>query len=365
MNNQLLQLIIIQFKEFLRAPGIIFWGILFPVLMAWGLGIAFTKKPSTIRNLAIVGELKEDGHVEKFTEKNDVRKLQNEQSGFEYTIKNDKLGNTTFRFISTNWDSAVVMLKRGSITMILKEVNDSVQYHFDPFNPEGQLIHTQLTRLFSEKEPLENTGSIKPMTLKGTRYIDFLIPGLIAMGVMMSCMWGISYSMVEKRSKKLLRRMVATPMKRSNFLLSMFVARLGLNITESTILYIFAYFYFGSIIQGSLPALLLIYIAGNFVFSGIAILVSSRTSKTEIGNGLINVVVTPMMILSGIFFSYHNFPDWAKPFIEKLPLTMLADGIRGVFNEGLGFEAVAGDVFILFATGFISFVVGLKIYKWY
>ncbi len=203
------------------------------------------------------------------------------------------------------------------------------------------------------------------MTVTGTRYIDFLVPGLISLGVMMSCMWGISYGIIEKRSKKLLRRLVATPMKKSHFLMALITVRITLNFLESVILLLFSLLVFRISVQGSITALILLYLAGNISFSGIAIFVSSHTSNTEVGNGLINFVVTPMMVLSGIFFSYQNFPEWSLPVIKNLPLTMLTDGIRSVFNEGAGYNEVALPILILTLTGIVFFTAGLKIFKWH
>ena len=159
--------------------------------------------------------------------------------------------------------------------------------------------------------------------------------------------------------------MIATPMRKSYFLLALIGVRIALNFTESALLFIFAWLVFDITIQGNLVALLSIFIAGNISFAGIAIFVSSHTANTEVGNGLINVVVLPMMVLSGIFFSYHNFPDWAIPYIQKFPLTMLADGIRSIFIEGAGFIEVAFPSSLLLIIGVFFFSVGLKIFKWY
>ena len=185
------------------------------------------------------------------------------------------------------------------------------------------------------------------------------------MGIMMSVMWGISYGMIERRKLKLLRRMVATPMNKAYFLASIILARIIINALEAGVLFAFAYFYFDIVIQGSWLAFILLFASGNMAFAGIAILSSSRTSNTEIGNGVINAVVTPMMILSGIFFSYRNFPDWSVQIIQYLPLTMLTDGIRSVFNEGAGIMFVMPAVGLLSAIGIIAFSIGLKIFKWY
>jgi len=138
-----------------------------------------------------------------------------------------------------------------------------------------------------------------------------------------------------------------------------------MNFIEAITIIIFAILAFNMSIQGSIPAMILLFLAGNIAFSGIAVFVSSHTSNTEIGNGLINFIVMPMMVLSGIFFSYYNFPDWSIPVIQKLPLTMLTDGIRSIFNEGAGYVEVVLPVIVLSTTGVIFFAIGLKIFKWH
>ena len=230
----------------------------------------------------------------------------------------------------------------------------------------------QLSGLFSDSEIITlpqnlklTKASIEPMEMQGTRYVDFLVPGLLGMTVMMAIMWGLSYTIIERRKGMMLRRMMATPIRKYNILIAHMTARLSMNILEGIILMLFAIFYFDMKIQGSWTALFLVFLAGNIAFTGIAILASSRTSKTEIGNAMVNLVTMPMMILSGIFFSYQNFPEWTIPFIEKLPLTMMADSFREIINEGAGIKDVIQNVFTLGIGGIVTFMVGLKLFKWY
>ena len=102
-----------------------------------------------------------------------------------------------------DWQKAMILLKRGNLTMIIDEKNGQINYHFDPLNPDAQLIYLKLSNLFQNPSVLQQNSntSIKPLTVTGTRYVDFLVPGLIAMGVMMSIMWGISYEIIDNRSK--------------------------------------------------------------------------------------------------------------------------------------------------------------------
>jgi ABC-2 type transport system permease protein len=373
--NQLGRLTSAEFMEKIREPGVLFWGIIFPILMSLGLGIAFTKKADVLRKVAIVtpsgkNSIEGDtGMIYGFLNSKCEKNSTNEKDTYKwkYIIKDEKLGNSIFLFYELNWDEAMKLLKRGTVNVLLLEKEDIAEYHFDPMNPDAQLTWLKLKSIFGagEANTIKSDAEIKPLTVTGTRYIDFLVPGLITMGVMMSCMWGISYGIIEKRSKKLLRRLVATPMKKSHFLIALITVRIIMNFIESLVLFVFALFAFKMKIQGDITALLIIFIAGNIAFAGIAVFVSSNTSNTEVGNGLINFVVFPMMVLSGIFFSYQNFPDWSLPVISKLPLTMLTDGIRSIFNEGAGYHEVAFPILILTLTGVIFFSAGLKIFKWH
>jgi len=371
--KQLWQLILALSRELTREPGVLFWGILFPILMALGLGLAFTRKADVTRKVAVIrptdNSLNTASDIYRFLEIKCSKRVTGEKDTFKwkYELKDDKLGNTIFLFYELDWSEAMVMLKRGTVNLILKCNNGETEYHFDPVNSDAELTYLKLRGLIGTKEtvPSEKISEIRPLTIIGTRYIDFLVPGLITLGVMMSSMWGISYGLIEKRSKKLLRRLVATPMKKSHFLIALITVRVTMNLFEALVLLLFALIAFNMTIQGSITALLLLFIAGNIAFAGIAVFVSSHTSNTEVGNGLINAVVTPMMVLSGIFFSYQNFPDWSINVIRVLPLTMLTDGIRSIFNEGAGFNEVAIPVLILSATGILFFGAGLKIFKWY
>ena len=367
-NHQLYRLIVAHFAEIIREPSVIFWGVVFPILMAWGLGIAFTQKGGVQAKIAVVRQTDGSGLIPE-TKLISWLTANSQKKDSVYTIilKNGKLGDASLSFFETSSSNALALLKKGKVSVIIDDKVSGSSYRFDPANAEAKAAY-HLAADLEAHGPLfytENQSQIEPLTLSGTRYIDFLIPGLLAMGIMMACSWGISYTIIDRRSKKLLRRMVATPMKKSNLLFALITARFTMNLAEALLLFIFAWLYFGVRIQGSLSALIVLFIAANIAFSGIAILISSRTANTEVGNGMINAIVTPMMVVSGVFFSYHNFPDWAIPAIQYLPLTMITDTFRSIFNEGAGFMDVWRDALVLTTIGTISFIIGLKVFKWY
>ncbi|MFW6081217.1 MAG: ABC transporter permease [Desulfosalsimonas sp.] len=370
---QLCHLTAAHFKEVIREPAVIFWGIIFPMLISLGLGMAFTREGTIEHHVGVIAEKSsletQDTEIRDFLGRHaeKISAGQNTTGDYRLKVENQQIGDTSFVFSLTDWDTAMVLLKRGRINLIVKEAEEGISYHFDPGNPEAELAYLNLSRLMGGQPVQEPriAGDIEPLTVTGSRYIDFLVPGLIAMGAMMSCMWGISYGMIDKRSKKLLRRMVATPMRKSHFLLALIFVRISMNIIEALLLFFFAWMVFGISVQGSVFALAAIFLSGNIAFGGLAIFVSSRTANTEVGNGLINAVVLPMTVLSGIFFSYYNFPEASVPFIQKLPLTLLTDGIRSIFTEGAGFAETGISSAILLAFGVFFFSAGLRVFRWH
>src|SRR4030042_2047082 len=373
--KQLWYLTLSYFREIIREPGVLVWGVIFPLLMSLGPGLALTKKADVPRKVAVIKPdvtvLADTSAIFNFlNNKCEINTYPGEGEddfNWRFEIRDEKLGNTEFLFYEPEVDDAMVLLKRGTVNLILFNNNGNTEYHFDPVNSEAELTYMKLSPVIGSGRIISqvDTDEIKPLTVPGTRYVDFLIPGIITLGVMMSTMWGISYGIIEKRSKKLLRRLVATPMKKSYFLIALMTIRVGMNFIEALIIVVFALLAFNMTIQGSIPAMIILFLAGNVAFAGIAVLVSSHTSNTEVGNGLINFIVTPMMVLSGIFFSYTNFPDWSISVIQKLPLTMLTDAMRSIFNEGAGFAEITLPAIILAATGVIFFAAGLKIFKWH
>jgi ABC-type multidrug transport system permease subunit len=344
MSSPKMELLKVHFRSFWREPEVIFWAVLFPIIMAWILGIAFSGKPEIRKTVYVVGQVPQDTITER------IFKV----GGLDSPIYID--------FKQSTEQEALLAMKRGEINLYLETRHGRFLYHYDPVNPDAVNTHLLVERLLS---PNPVTAEIVPVTTTGNRYIDFLIPGLIALGIMNSCLWGISYNLIEFRMKKLLRRMLATPMKKGDFLLSHFLFRVTICSIETILLLLFAILFFKVQIQGSWLAFIILFISGVVCFSGIAILIASKTQNTQVGNGLINAVILPMTILSGIFFSYHNFPDWAQYFIHYLPLTVLADHIRAVFNEGAGMESLFLPTGILCGTGIACYAIGIRIFKWY
>ncbi|MDI7203003.1 ABC transporter permease [Leptospira santarosai] len=356
--KQVFQLVNIQLKGFYREPGILFWAFVFPIAMAGVLGIAFKNRGSEEVKIAV---LENSYQLEELQKVLNSARDQNKKSKKEISDSGE-LPSLKFLVLSKN--EAIRDLKRGKLNVIVERTQDrKIRFFFDTDNPNGQrdylLILAKIRSSYADFEL-----QVDRLDSKGMRYVDYLIPGMLAMGVMNSCLWGIGWNLIEMRMKKLLRRMSATPMSRLSFLLSFFFTRLIVTTIESAILLVFTLLTFENALEGSLGAITTIFISGNFAFSCIGIFVGSRAANSQVGNGLINAVTFPMMILSGIFFSYQNFPEVVLPIIKNLPLTLMADSLRTVFIEGADFSSVLPAVVSLFIYGIVFLFIGNKIFRW-
>lgn len=341
MLKMIYQLVTIEFKDYFRNPAILFWSVGFPLILATVLGFAFTKKETVEKKIAYISE---------------TNSIPNELKN----LKEDKDTFTKFIFLQMSLTEAKSALKKGKISLYIEKKNNEYIYSFDPNNQEAQINFLTLEKKISKAK----NSKTEILKSKGERYIDFLIPGLLAFGIMNSCMWGTGWSLMDMRMKKLLKRMISTPLPKWLFLISHFISRGTLSLVEFVLLILFGKFIFNVEISGNLFTLFLVFLSGNFAFSGIAIFASSRANNNSVANGVINAFTFPMMLVSGVFFSYHNFPDFAVKIIQYLPLTLLSDSIRFVYLEFGNFNSLFPSIIILNLTGLLFFYIGLKIYKW-
>jgi ABC-2 type transport system permease protein len=336
-------LLVARLKELKREPEVIFWVFVFPLLLALGLGIAFRNKPADASPVAIVDGPQAQHVLAMLAKSSAVRPVVVEQ---EAALRNFRVGK---------YD-----------VVIQPDGNGGVQYRYDPARPESVLARTVVDDIVQEAAgrksvlPTSAVVSSEP----GSRYIDFLIPGLLGMNIMNAAMWGIGFALVEMRQRKLLKRFVATPMRRSDFLMALTSSRLMMTIVEVGLLLGFGVLVFHMRVLGSWWTILLIGILGGLSFGGLGLLTASRAQKIESVSGLINLAMMPMWIFSGVFFSYERFPESVKPFIRALPLTALNDGLRATILQGEPLSAQLGRLAVLLVWGGVSFILALKWFRW-
>jgi len=337
------QMVLARLREFYREPEALFWVYGFPVILAVGLGIAFSNRPPEAPRVDVIGG-SPGINVEELAE-------QLRQAGLVLEIHDE--AECRHRYVT------------GKTALFIAWDGKNLHFGIDPTRFESVSARYQVEAIVRKwKSPDSIAVDERPETAPGNRYIDFLMPGLIGMNLMGGGMWGIGFVMVEMRVRKLLKRLLATPMHRSDLLLAILTSRMVMLFPEMLSLGLVAYLGFGVPMRGSILALLVLLIVGAFAFSGMGLLAASRTDKSETVVGLINLVMLPMWLLSGVFFSSKKFPDAAQPFIQALPLTQLNDGLREVMLEGKSLTDVAWRVGILAAYAVVSFALGVLYFKW-
>ena len=353
--------------ELKREPEVVFWVFIFPLLLAAGLGIAFRNKPADITSVVVI-----DGPGAQKT----LAMLQTSNKGSDKSSDNgsdkgssDKRSpaHSTVRATVLDRDAALKAFHFGKFDLAIESNPDgSYTYYYDPARPESVLsraeIDAQLQSAAGRKDALAT--SAQSSSEPGSRYIDFLIPGLLGMNLMNSGMWGVGFALVEMRQRKLLKRFVATPMRRSDFLLALTSSRLVLMVIEVGLLLSFGVLVFQMPMQGSILAVLLLGSLGAVAFGGVGLLTACRAQKIETVSGLINVVMMPMWIFSGVFFSYQRFPAITHPFIKALPLTALNDALRATILEGASLGSQSGRLLVLAVWGGVSFILALRWFRW-
>jgi ABC-2 type transport system permease protein len=340
-DSSLTQLTLWRFREFVREPEALFWVFAFPVLLALALGIAFKNRAPEIVRVAV-----EAG------------------PGAEaLTRALDASPRVEARMLDSV--DAHNRLRTGRVALVVVP-GDSVAFVYDPTRSESGFARLLVDDVL---EDASGRTSVRPVrdvavTEHGARYIDFLIPGLLGLNIMGTGMWGLGFGVVRTRTQKLLKRFLASPMRRSEFLFGQVLARLVFLVPETTAVLLFGYLAFGVPVRGSLLEVGVIVVLGAMAFAGLGLLVASRARTIEGVSGLMNVVMVPMWIGSGVFFAYSHFPEAVQPFLKALPLTALTDALRGVMLDGAGLLALAAPIGIMVLWALGSFGLALAIFRW-
>jgi ABC-2 type transport system permease protein len=338
-SHPLVQLTVVRFLETLREPEALFWIFAFPILLAGGLGIAFRNRPAEVLKIATTNPV------------------------LAQSLQGEKL--LAVELLDSN--AAEEALRTGKIALLaVPNANGSVVYSYDDTNPEGRTA-----RMLTDRAVQQSAGRADPIRTSdyflrepGSRYIDFLIPGLLGMNLMGSAIWGMGFTVVDARRKKLLKRLVATPMPKQYFLLSYVLSRILMLVAEVGIVLGFGALIFHVPVRGSLLSLAVVCLLGSLTFSALGLLLASRAKTIEAASGLMNAVMLPMWIASGVFFSAQRFPDVVQPIIKSLPLTAAIDALRANMLQGASLVQLTPQLAVLGAWLAVCFILALKLFRW-
>jgi ABC-type multidrug transport system permease subunit len=341
IRSPLVELTLARIRELTREPEAIFWVFVFPILLTAILGLAFRSRPPEALPVAVVEGAQARPRLATLSAQPELKPA----------------------LMSAG--DAQQALARGRVVLVVS-ADDPPTYGYDPTQPESRAARLAVDAALQKAAGRADafTPGRAEVTEPGARYVDFLVPGLLGMNVMGTGMWGIGFSLVVARNGNLLKRLVASPARRSHLLGAQLGARLLFLIPEAGALLLFAYYALDVPLRGSVLLLAGVSLLGALAFSGLGLLTAARPKTIEGVSGLMNVVMVPMWIFSGIFFSTERFPAAAQPFVQALPLTALNDALRAVMLEGAGLARLTPELVLLFAWGAVSFVIALKIFRW-
>jgi len=358
--HPLWQLVLTRVREFYREPEAVFWVYGFPILMVVLLGIAFRNKPVekiSVDIVQAVGAEQVAAALRNAAAPESEHEAAKAQPRFESRIDPEEICRQRLRTGKTDLIVAVGPSARGK---------PHYDYIFDPARPESALARDAVDDALQRAAGRPDAATVQNTLLNepGARYIDFLVPGLLGMSLMGGGLWGVGYVTVDMRIRKLLKRFLATPMKRRDFLAGIMISRLLFMVPEVLVLLVFARVAFGVEVHGSLLAVVVLILLGAAMFAGIGLLVASRARTLETVSGLMNLVMLPMWMMSGIFFSSDRFPAVAQPLVKALPLTPLIDALRAVMQEGTPLTSMPGTMVVLIAWTIVTFALALRWFRW-
>ena len=337
-QSSLYQLTMVRFRLFWREPEAIFWIFGFPILMAVGLGMAFRNRPPDVLPVGATA----------------VQLTQ--------ALAADKGLTASTRNVADGTQA----LATGRILLLAIQQPAGVAYKYDETNPDARIARMVADRAIQtaagRREAVHAENQLVHET--GSRYIDFVVPGLLGMNLMGSAIWGMGFSIVDSRQKKLLKRLVASPMPRWQYLASYLLSRLAMLVIEVVGFLGFARLIFGVPFRGSIWQLGFLCVLTSLAFSALGLLVASRARTMEAASGLMNLVMLPMWVLSGVFFSATRFPAVMQPVVRALPLTAAIDAMRGNMLQGMNLGQLAPQMGILLAWLVVPFAVSLRIFRW-
>jgi ABC-type polysaccharide/polyol phosphate export permease len=337
-DNSLVQLTKVRLLEFWREPEAIFWVFVFPILLAGGLGLAFKNRAPDVLKVGVATPALSDA------------------------LKAEK-GLTALQMDRAAGETA---LRTGRIVLYLEPGSSGAVARFDDTNPEGRTARLLVDRALeaSAGAPLKVPLSDQMVREPGSRYIDFVVPGLLGMNLMGSGIWGLGFSIVDARRKKLLKRLVASPMPRWQYLMSFLLSRLAMLVLEIIALVGSAVWIFGVPLRGGLWTLCLLCLFAALAFSALGLLIASRARTIEAASGLMNLVMLPMWVLSGVFFSPDKFPAAFQPVIRLLPLTAVIDALRSNMLQGQDIAAMTWQLPVIGGWLVVCFVLALRLFRW-
>jgi len=321
--------------EFIRDKSSLGWNILFPLLLVAGFAFVFSGEPKDLYKVGVLG---------------DPSQLTGAGAGFFKT--------KYIQFIPVN-DRAKGIDKVDHFQLdLLIDATAERQYWVNANSPNGYILERLLKA--EGRTPYRK----EVLTGREIRYVDWVVPGILAMNIMFSCLFGVGYVIVRYRKNGFLKRLKATPLTPFPFLLAQMVSRLLLIQTITVLVYAGCNYFIHFQMRGSYATLFLISLTGSVCLISLGLLVAARLSSEELAGGVLNLITWPMMLLSGVWFSLEGANPAVRKIAQFLPLTHIVDGARAIMTEGAGFSQVLPELTILLSMSAVFLAIGSMIFRW-
>jgi len=338
MWRRILAIFIARNREFYRDKAGLGWNIVMPFLMVFGFAFVFAEGPDDVFK---VGVLTRNGDtiqaIAPFLRLQHVRFL--------------PLGDL---------ESAIAKVERHQIDLLLDPAGGP-RYWVNEHSAKGYLAERLLRSAYADSEALPQRQTVSGRSL---RYVDWVLPGVLAMNIMFSSLWGVGWVIVRYRKNGVLRRLQATPLSALEFLTAQVLSRLTVVLLSSLVVYLGADIFLDFVMQGSYLVLFLVYLAGALCLISLGLVVAACLRTEELADGVLNIMAWPMLLLSGVWFSMEGASPAAQAISKLLPLTHLVNAARRVMVDGATVTQVLPEIALLAGTSLLLLVVAARLFRW-
>lgn len=326
-----------RFREFYRDTASWSWNVIMPILFVVVFALIFSSEQSDVYKVAVIDRAQAPQSLETF------------------------LATRHIKFIDVeDREDAVRKVQRHQMDMLLI-ADQSPGYWVNEFSANGYLLEKLLRESLLTGDVVMQREVVSGQDIS---YADWVLPGILAMNMMFSCLWGVGWVVVRYRKNGMLRRMQATPLTPMEFLTAQVIARLIIIVAVTLFVFLCVGLLIGFTVHGSYLALFLIYFSGAACLTSMGLLVATRIKSEELADGLLNLVSWPMMILSGVWFSMEGTHPFAQTLSLVFPLTHLVDGARQVMIDGADLIAVMPQIGLLMGLTLLFLGVSARLFRW-
>jgi ABC transporter DrrB family efflux protein len=329
--------------EFVRDRGTFLWNVLFPIVLVFGFAFAFSGQDTTVFKVGVLGSPPSELPFMEIEEIDFVRYGE---------------GADSPRAAAVDTEAAVERLRRHELDMVIDF--SARTYYINEQSSTGPLLR----RIFESADLGPAAFTERAVSGEPIRYVDWLVPGVIGMNMMFSCLFGIGFVLVRYRKNGVLKRFKATPVSALNFVTAQAASRLVIVIVTSVVVYAGTDFFLGFMMKGSYVNLLAVTTLAIISMIAIGLVFASRLKSEELASGLLNLVTFPMLIFSGVFFSLEGSPQLLQSFSRALPLTHFIEAARAIMLDGAGFLEVAPNMLYLAAVSAGLLFVSSLMFRW-